>query len=94
MLKRPETAPSASEFTFAQSKLVLIGSGSCSHFAGNAKEPRFLSVGFSVEPSVALMVGEVEVVGIIFGYSALPVTLVAIPADEIDGIIEIIPVGT
>jgi hypothetical protein len=92
-LKRPETAPSASEFTFTQSKLVLIGSGSCSHVAGNTEEPRFITVGFSVESSVAFMVGEVEVVGIAFGYSALPVTLVAIPADEIDSIIEIVPVG-
>jgi hypothetical protein len=94
MLKGPEAAPSASEFTFAKSKLVLIDLGSGSHFAGNSKEPRFLTVGFSIESSVALMIGEVEVVGIVFGYSALPVTLVTIPADEIDSIIEIVPVGS
>lgn len=89
----PETAPAAfAKFAFAGGKLLPVAPGLPLNRLCNPSQPGFIPPGAPVIARMALVIGQVEAVGVILGDAAADVAEVAVPSDKVDGITEIIPI--
>lgn len=95
-LKRIETAFPPyfrfPEFKFTQPKLTSVCVRLFPDRKGHFFQPGFSVVSSLIESDLPLMIGQIEIVRVIFGYAAFHKTDMAVPADEINGIIKVLPV--
>ena len=90
----PEAASSRFfKFGFAGSQLVRILFGPVLNLSCHSFQPGLLTVGFSIEPVMSLMIGEIEIKGVITANSTHGIAEIAVPANKINSISEASPVG-
>jgi len=68
--------------------------GPALNFPCHFLQPFFLTIGSTIEPVVPLMIGKIEFIGVIESDSTDRIAQMAIPANKINGISEIIPVSS
>src|SRR5690606_18000784 len=80
--------PVAPQFVAALLILAAVYFGAGLHAIGNVDQPGLVGPSAAAEAGIALVVGQVEAVGVVARDTAQAIAVVVVPADEVHGVVE------
>lgn len=86
--------PTATQAPLTAIDLSVIAARIGLNLARGALKPGLSRIGSAVKPAMAFVVGEIKIVGVVQADAGLALAHAGIPANEVDGVAEVIPVRT